>query len=162
MNNNVTELVDQLGEILIARKMMVVTAESCTGGGIAQVLTTLPDSGQWFERGFVTYSVEAKKEILGVSQKTIDEYGVVSEQTALEMVQGALDISHTHIGVAVTGLAGPDKGPEQKPVGTVCFAWSRGHTFNTSTLVFSGDREEVSRQSIYTAVKGLLDLVQNS
>ncbi len=159
--DDATELAIRLGERLAARKLMLVTAESCTGGGIATVLTSLPDSGQWFERGFVTYSVESKKEMLGVAQEIIDEHGVVSEQTALEMVRGALDRSHASVGVAVTGLAGPDGGPEQKPVGTVCFAWAGDRTVQTSTLLFSGERADVNRQSIHAAIKGLLGLIRN-
>jgi nicotinamide-nucleotide amidase len=157
-----TALLDQLGGRLVTRKQMVVTAESCTGGGIARAMISLPGSGSWFERGFVTYSVEAKQDLLGVSTSTLDRYGVISEATAVEMVKGALDNSRGQVGVAVTGIAGPDA-EEGKPVGTVCFAWSVENRIITSAAtVFAGDRNAVCDQATLMAVRGLLDILRQA
>ncbi|MEX2354035.1 MAG: CinA family protein [Gammaproteobacteria bacterium] len=154
-------LLEQLGSKLLAHRMMVVVAESCTGGGIARALTSLPGSSSWFERGFVTYSNASKQELLGVSADTLATSGAVSEETAMEMAEGALHNSHAGISVAVTGIAGPDGGTEDKPVGMVCFAWSvSGGETITATTVFSGDREEVREQAVLMAVQGLLDRLE--
>ena len=154
-------LVEKLAEELLAREMMVVVAESCTGGGIARVMTSLPGSSAWFERGFVTYSNESKQELLGVTKDLIANYGAVSNETATAMAEGALANSHAQISVAVTGIAGPDGGNEEKPVGTVCFAWSSMHTPTMSTTtVFSGDREAIREQAQLMAVQGLVEIVE--
>ncbi len=155
------ELVERLGGMLLAHGMMVVAAESCTGGGIAEAMTRLPGSSRWFDRGFVTYSNEAKQELLGVSAKTLEVYGAVSEQTASEMAGGALNNSHAQISVAVTGIAGPDGGSAEKPVGTVCFAWGLRHQDTvTASIVFSGDRRLVRLQTVLMALQGLLDRIE--
>src|SRR3954470_19997379 len=107
------------------RRLMMATAESCTGGLIAGAITDIAGSSGWFERGFVTYSNEAKIEMLGVHPETIDAHGAVSEQTAAEMARGVVTRSRADIAVAVTGVAGPDGGTAQKPVGMVCFGWAR-------------------------------------
>lgn len=154
-------LLERLGGLLLANEMMVVVAESCTGGNIAGLLTSLPGSSHWFDRGFVSYSNAAKTELLGVSAETLATYGAVSEQTAVAMAEGALKNSHAGISVAVTGIAGPNGGTGQKPVGTVCFAWGllQAETL-TSTIVFPGDRESVRRQASLMAIQGLLDRVE--
>src|SRR5687768_7710588 len=103
---------------------MLVTAESCTGGWVAQAVTSVAGSSDWFERGFVTYSNDAKHDLLGVRKKTLDAHGAVSEETAREMAQGALARSKGTLAVAITGVAGPGGGSREKPVGMVCFAWS--------------------------------------
>lgn len=142
---------------------MLVTAESCTGGGIAYAITELPGSSEWFERGFVTYSNPAKQEQLGVPHELIARHGAVSEQVAAAMAVGALQHSHADYSVAVTGIAGPDGGTEEKPVGTVCFGWGqRGAGVRTARIVFDGDRQQVRELSILTALQGLADQVEQS
>lgn len=161
MSDTLSCLVERLAEGLFAGKLMVVVAESCTGGGIARAMTSLPGSSAWFERGLVTYSNDAKRELLDVSPGTLDKYGAVSVQTAIEMAEGALANSHAQLSVAVTGIAGPEGGSEQKPVGTVCFAWSRGKDDTTTTsTVFAGDREAIRDQAVLMAIQGLLDLIE--
>lgn len=159
----VSLLAERLGQALLASRQMLVTAESCTGGGIAWLVTSIPGSSQWFERGVVAYADAAKQELLGVSHDVLSTYGAVSEQTALAMAQGALANSHADISVAVTGIAGPDGGMENKPVGTVCFAWSRRESESRSArVVFAGDRQQVREQAVLMALQGLLDLVESA
>jgi nicotinamide-nucleotide amidase len=137
---------------------VLVTAESCTGGWVAQVLTAVPGSSAWFERGFVTYSNDAKHELLGVRSETLALHGAVSEATAREMAQGALAHGKGDIALSVTGVAGPSGGTESKPVGTVCFGWVRaGAAVCTETRHFSGDRESVRRQAVVRALDGVLE-----
>ena len=153
----------QLGEQLVRQRKMLVTAESCTGGGIAYAITELPGSSGWFERGFVTYSNAAKQEQLGITHELIARHGAVSEQVAAAMALGALQHSHADFSVAVTGIAGPDGGSEEKPVGTVCFGWGRrGAGARTTRVVFDGNRQQVRELSILTALQGLADLVEQS
>jgi len=161
MNSVETYLLQQLAQQLLARDIRVVVAESCTGGGIAHSMTSLLGSSAWFERGYVTYSNEAKKEILSVTNETLNKFGSVSIETAIAMAEGALGNSHAQISVAVTGIAGPDGGTEDKPVGTVCFAWGAegSSTISTST-VFSGDRESIREQAILMALQGLQEIVE--
>ena len=161
MNDSLTFLVQRLAETLQAHQMKVVVAESCTGGGIAQAMTDIPGSSEWFERGFVSYSNESKMELLNVSPETLDTYGAVSVETAAEMARGALQNSHAQISVAVTGIAGPDGGTADKPVGTVCFAWCshKVGTMTTSTQ-FKGDRQAVRIQSTLMALEGLLEMLE--
>ena len=118
-------LAARLGKRLKASRAMLVTAESCTGGWVAQAVTAVAGSSDWFERGFVTYSNDAKRELLGVRADTLARRGAVSEETAREMASGALRRSKGSLSVAVTGIAGPGGGSPAKPVGTVCFAWQR-------------------------------------
>jgi len=154
------ELAARVGEALKAQGLMVATAESCTGGWIAQALTAVPGSSHWFERGFVTYTYISKREMLGVSQDTLGVHGAVSEQTVREMVAGALANSHAQIAVAVSGTAGPQGGTPEKPVGTVCFAWSiKNGEPRSATRGFPGVREAVRRQSVKYALEGMLDLL---
>ena len=111
----------------------------------------------WFERGFITYSNDAKAELLGVGPETLNKYGAVSPETAGEMAEGALKSSKAMISLSITGIAGPTGGSRGKPVGTVCFGWCRaGETAETETMVFTGDREAVRRQSVVHALRGLL------
>jgi nicotinamide-nucleotide amidase len=149
-------LAQKLGERLKAARAKLVTAESCTGGWAAQVVTSVAGSSGWFERGFVTYSNEAKRELLGVREDTLQEHGAVSEQTAREMAQGALSRSRGTVAVAVTGVAGPGGGSAEKPVGMVCFAWASARLLRSETQQFSGDRESVRRQSVEHALEGVL------
>ncbi len=136
--------------------LMLVTAESCTGGWIAKVLTDLPGSSAWFHAGVVTYSYEAKEALLGVNPLTLEATGAVSEETALEMVSGALARFGAGLAVAVTGIAGPTGGTVEKPVGTVWVSWKRhGGCGHARMFHFSGDREAVRRQTVAAALAGL-------
>jgi len=138
-------------------QVLIATAESCTGGWAAQVITHTGGSSAWFERGFVTYSNKAKIEMLGVRPETLAQFGAVSPETAAEMAAGALKNSNAMFSLAITGIAGPTGGSPGKPVGTVCFAWCRaGEAPDAETAVFAGDREAVRRQAVLHALRGLL------
>jgi len=149
-------LAQKVGERLKAARAKLVTAESCTGGWAAQVVTSVAGSSAWFERGFVTYSNEAKRELLGVQESTLRAHGAVSEETAREMAQGALNRGKGTVALAVTGVAGPGGGSPGKPVGTVCFAWASERSVSSETRQFTGDRESVRRQSVVRALEGVL------
>jgi nicotinamide-nucleotide amidase len=151
------KLAKQLGKKLAATGSLLVTAESCTGGWVAQAVTSVAGSSAWFERGYVTYSNAAKREELGVSRKTIERYGAVSEQTAREMASGALKRGKGTVAVSVTGIAGPGGGSPGKPVGTVCFAFARGRRIQSETKRFKGNRMSVRRQSVIRALRGALE-----
>ena len=154
------KLAIQVGKDLKTRRLMLVTAESCTGGGVAEAVTMVPGSSDWFERGFVTYTYSSKREMLGVKRRTLGKYGAVSEQTAREMAVGALKNSHAQVAVAVTGTAGPSGGTRGKPVGTVCLAWARKKgRVASETVHFKGDRRAVRRQSVKRALQGILNLL---
>ncbi len=151
----------QVGEALKAHGMMLATAESCTGGGVAQAVTDIAGSSAWFERGFVTYANQAKVEMLGVRQSTLDSHGAVSEMTVREMVMGALAHSHAHIAVAVSGIAGPGGGTADKPVGTVWFAWAlRDGEVIAQRHLLAGNRAAVREQSISIALQGILEVLK--
>ena len=155
------ELAERLGKLLLEQNLKLVTAESCTGGGLAEIVTRIPGSSNWFERGFVTYSDEAKQELLGVPFNTIEQFGAVSEETAVAMAEGALDNSHADVSVSITGIAGPDGGTDEKPVGTVCFAWSRRDMeTHAARTVFKGDRMQVRQQACMMALQGLIDMIE--
>ncbi len=154
------ELALKAGEALKAQGLMLATAESCTGGWVAQAVTAVPGSSQWFERGFVSYTYISKREMLAVSQDTLGAHGAVSEPVVREMVAGALANSHAQVAVAISGTAGPDGGTPQKPVGTVCFAWGvKNGEPKRATLHFPGDREAVRRAAVKTALEGVLELL---
>jgi nicotinamide-nucleotide amidase len=153
----------EVAQRLKARGGMIVTAESCTGGWVAQELTAIAGSSAWFDRGFVTYSNEAKQEMLGVRAQTLKEHGAVSEQTAIEMAQGALERSRASVALAITGIAGPAGGTPAKPVGTVCFAWAtKGRPARAETKRFSGDREAVRRQSVEYSLATVLEVLDEA
>jgi len=161
MINTVKTLVLEAGGELKQRGLKLATAESCTGGGLSYWLTSVPGSSDWFERGFVTYSNAAKIEMLGVNGQTIDTVGAVSEQTALEMAAGALRLSHAELAVAITGIAGPDGGSEEKPVGTVWIAWGGSNSAITAELnVFPGDRQNIRLCSIAKALEKVLEMIR--
>ena len=150
-----------VGTRLKEKGLLLATAESCTGGWVAQVVTSVSGSSEWFDRGFVTYSNDAKREMIGVRVETLDRHGAVSEETAREMAAGALAASRAQIAVAITGVAGPTGGTPQKPVGMVCFAWAvRGGAVDSTTQHFAGDREAVRRASVIFALQGVVDRVQ--
>lgn len=156
------DLARQAGTALAQQELMLATAESCTGGWLGQVITSIPGSSAWYERGFITYAAIAKHEMLGVSNATLKQYGAVSEQTASEMSAGAISRSHAQVAVSVTGIAGPDGGTTEKPVGMVCFAWiMKDGMALTETRYFSGSREEIRRQSVAEALQGVIDLLHS-
>ena len=152
------KLVAELALELAARGWSMATAESCTGGWIAKCCTDLAGSSAWFERGFVTYSDTAKKDALGVDARILQEAGAVSCSVALQMAEGACRRAGVDIAVAVTGIAGPDGGTLDKPVGTVWFAWSRkDHAPDAEAVCFRGDRDAVRRQTVAHALRGLIE-----
>ena len=166
-NDKVLALSKCLGQALQARKLMLTMAESCTGGMLAQYVTAIAGSSAWFERGFVTYSNVAKQEMLGVNTQTLIDFGAVSQEVAIEMVQGACLHSHAQIAVAITGIAGPDGGTADKPVGTVCFGFSypklsankeSTQQIITQTMHFAGNRDAVRQQSVIHALETLITL----
>ena len=160
MNPSMTPLIQQLAQMLLAKKLSIALAESCTGGLLAAHLTNLAGSSQWFERGFVTYSNQAKEESIGVPRSLIECYGAVSEEVAKAMAEGVLKNSLAQVSVAITGIAGPDGGSISKPVGMVCFAW--GIRVNdqiqtrSQTKHFSGDRQSIREQACVYAIESLL------
>jgi nicotinamide-nucleotide amidase len=150
------DLARRVGERLLAGGQTLATAESCTGGWVAQAITAVAGSSDWFDRGFITYSNDAKQEMLGVRAETLERHGAVSEETAREMAQSALARSKATVALAVTGIAGPGGGSPEKPVGMVCFAWATRQAVRAETKHFSGDRQSVRRQSVTHALEGTL------
>lgn len=159
--NSLESLARRVGARLKKRGLKLATAESCTGGWIAQAVTAIAGSSDWFERGFVTYSNEAKRELLGVRVRTLSRHGAVSEATAREMAAGALARSRAQVAIAVTGIAGPGGGTRSKPIGTVCFAWSLKRRAPESVVRrFSGSRGGIRRHSVAFALRGLLERLE--
>ena len=151
-----TDFLQIVSKKLHERNLFLVTAESCTGGWLAKQITDLAGSSSIFDRGFVTYSNDSKREMLGVQKNTIEGFGAVSEEVVKAMVEGALSNSKADISVAISGVAGPDGGTEEKPVGMVCFAWMmRNKTARTKTAYFNGDRDAVRRQAVDYALEGI-------
>lgn len=160
MDAELYEVSGRVGDALKANALVMAAAESCTGGWIGQAVTMVPGSSKWFDRGFVTYTNQAKQEMLGVSAETLKKSGAVSEQTVREMAAGTLKASRAQIAVAVSGVAGPGGGTPKKPVGTVCIAWCKaGSDPVAHTYRFQGDRDSVRRQSVIQALEGILLLV---
>ena len=156
------QLVAQLAKRLVHQGQRLVTAESCTGGMLAASITAQAGSSAWFERGWVTYSNAAKSEALGVDANLIAQHGAVSEPVAAAMARGAYAHSHCDYAIAVTGIAGPDGGSPEKPVGTICFGWANQHTCQTKTLLLTGDRASIRAQAVDHALAGLLSFLSNS
>jgi nicotinamide-nucleotide amidase len=154
------DLAAELGAFLKARDWILTLAESCTGGLVSATITEIPGSSAWFDRGFVTYSNVAKIEMLGVLPNTLEKFGAVSEETAREMALGALNHSQANVAISITGIAGPDGGSVEKPVGTVCFAWA-GKNIPPSSMTkkISGNRREIRDESTATALGELLKLL---
>jgi nicotinamide-nucleotide amidase len=159
--DSLTQLATVAGARLKSRGARLVTAESCTGGWVAQAVTSVAGSSDWFERGYVSYSNAAKREQLGVAAATLERHGAVSEETAREMALGALARVPGTVALAITGVAGPGGGTAAKPVGTVCFAWAANGTARSETRRFEGDRESVRRQSVTHALQGLIGLLDD-
>lgn len=154
------ELARRLGEALSRAGLKLVTAESCTGGGVGHAITAIPGSSGWYDRGYITYSNTAKMELLGVPASILERHGAVSLETAAAMAEGAVAASGADLAVSVTGIAGPDGGSPEKPVGTVCFGWHlRGQPTRTARHLFSGDRDAVRQASVLAALQGLLEIV---
>lgn len=154
------QLAAELGEKLRARGWMLATAESCTGGWVGELITSLPGSSHWYERGFITYANAAKIEMLGVPAVILDTHGAVSEETASAMAAGALKNSHAQATLAISGIAGPGGGTRQKPVGLVCYGWAlKDGTVISSTCRLDGDREEIRSRAVAAALRGLIELI---
>ncbi len=157
---NMSETIKNISQLLIAKNWQLVTAESCTGGLVAKYLTDQAGSSQWFERGLITYSNAAKQELLGVSLRSLEKYGAVSEEVACEMALGALKHSRAQVSLAITGIAGPDGGSLDKPVGTVWFAFATKESEVISKMQhFPGDRQSIREQAALFALQGLLSLL---
>lgn len=163
-NEQIDELVQRLADQLLTNKIMLATAESCTGGGIAQALTALAGSSRWFDSGFVTYSNTAKQRMLGVPSNLFEPgaAGAVSEETVRAMTAGAIANSAAEIAVAVSGVAGPDGGSEEKPVGTVWIAWQLREQGHAQRFQFPGDRQAVRTATVEAGLSGLLKLLEKS
>ena len=159
-NDILYKLAARVGKALKTRKLMLVTAESCTGGWLGEAVTMVPGSSDWYERGFITYTYISKRELLGIKRHTLDKFGAVSEQTARDMAEGALNNSHAQVAVSVSGTAGPSGGTRDKPVGTVCLAWAQKNSRITSeTRHFKGKRQAIRRKAVKRALQGILDLL---
>ncbi len=160
MDKQLETLARKLGVRLAKMGLIIATAESCTGGWVAKVMTDIPGSSGCFDRGFITYSNESKQEMLGVKANTILAYGAVSEETVREMAQGALANSGASVSLAVSGIAGPGGGTAERPVGTVWCAWARrGGELRSTRQRLQGDRKAVRRQAVELALAGMLNLL---
>ena len=159
---NCLQLSQQLGEKLREKNWALTTAESCTGGQLSSMVTAIPGSSAWFGYGFVSYANQAKQDLLKVSADTLAQEGAVSEAVVLQMAKGALQIAKANIAVAISGVAGPDGGTIEKPVGSVWFAWVTEQQSVTQLLHFEGARHEVQQQAVEAALKGILDLLQKT
>ena len=158
---NSIDLTKTLAEILLSRNWMVSLAESCTGGLVSATLTELAGSSEWFERGYITYSNEAKTECLAVPAQLIESYGAVSEPVAKAMAEGARINSGSDVAIFITGIAGPSGGTAEKPVGTVCFGWATENQTLTKTMHFDGDRQAVRQQATEFALTELIALLRS-
>ena len=146
-----------VGDHLQSRGWRLATAESCTGGWVAEVVTATAGSSHWFDSGFITYSNDAKVALLGVSPMTLARHGAVSENTTASMAKGTLERTEADVALSISGIVGPGGGSADKPVGTVCFGWARtGEAPQTATCHFDGDRESVRRQAVVFALEELL------
>lgn len=161
-DNGLKEIARQLGKLLSVKGLKLALAESCTGGWVAKVVTDVGGSSAWFERGFVTYTNTAKQQMLGVDEETLQTHGAVSEQTVEAMAQGAIQYSDADVSMAICGIAGPEGGSAEKPVGLVCFAWlGQGMALRIDKIVFTGNREAVRRQAVAYGLKGLLEYLDD-
>lgn len=157
--DNLIQLATQVGETLTKKNLLLATAESCTGGGVAQALTEIAGSSSWFECGFITYSNASKSELLDIPAALIAQHGSVSEEIAAAMAEGALANCEAHVALSTTGIAGPAGAVPGKPVGTVCFAWSMSGKTHTERIHLDGDRHSIREQTVEHALKGLLQFL---
>lgn len=156
-DENLQKLAQAIGNRLHGKGIMLATAESCTGGWVGKVITDIVGSSGWYDRGFITYTNNAKKELLGVSTETLEAYGAVSEETVCEMATGAIKKSHADLALAITGIAGPGGATTKKPLGTVWLAWGNSDGYlHSEQHHFVGDREAVRRQAVACALEGVL------
>jgi len=154
--SEVAQIAQQVGEALLARGAKIALAESCTGGGIAEAITSVPGSSKWFEYGFVTYANEAKQSLLGVDNKVLQQQGAVSQQVVERMAQGAIQVSGADYAIAVSGIAGPDGGTADKPVGTVWICWVGPNQNLSQRFQLAGDRLAIREQAIKISLQELL------
>ena len=171
--NTLDDILNHLATICINDAQQIVTAESCTGGLVAKLITDLAGSSQWFERGFVTYSNSAKQQMLGVGEQLLIDHGAVSEPIAKAMAEGALTYSQAQFSLAITGVAGPSGGTKNKPVGFVCFGWayydvSNGESLENQPIIvlassqqFFGDRETIRKQSALFALQKIYEIIRD-
>ncbi len=156
IEHELLKIATELGSLLVKSGKKLATAESCTGGGIAALMTEIPGSSAWFDSAIVSYSNQAKHKLLGVPDEIIEQHGAVSEEVVLLMVSGLLNVTNAEVGVAVTGIAGPDGGSVEKPVGTVWIAWQfSGDKPFSQCFKFGGNRSKVRNQTIITALNKL-------
>lgn len=156
----ISTLSEALGQLLLGTGTMVATAESCTGGWVADAITEVPGCSDWFDRGFVTYSNQAKKDMLGVKASSLERYGAVSEKVVCEMAKGALKHSKAHYAVAISGVAGPAGGTDDKPVGTVWFAWASKQGVECAHMFFEGDRQDIRASAVLFALQGFITRIR--
>ena len=156
-NSEICFKIEQLSQLLTTLGWHIACAESCTGGWVAKLFTDLAGSSNWFERGYVTYSNRAKQEMLGVSEQSLNEFGAVSEVVVKEMAVGACKQANTEVSLAISGIAGPTGGSDDKPVGLVWFAWCINGQVESYSEVFAGSRDAVRQQAVITAIEKLLD-----
>ena len=155
-----TDILEKVSKKLHENNLSLVSAESCTGGWVAKQLTDLSGSSAIFDRGFVTYSNQSKQDMLGVSNETLEHYGAVSEQVVIAMVEGALENSQASIALSISGIAGPDGGTVDKPVGTVCFGWmKRGEKAIANTQLLLGDRDQIRKQAVDFSLSELIKII---
>lgn len=154
--DEITLLAQQLGSLLQAQGAQVATAESCTGGGIAEAITRIAGSSAWFEAGYVTYSNAQKSQMLQVPEALFVSHGAVSQSVVEAMARGAQAASGARYAVAVSGIAGPGGGSADKPVGTVCLAWADGPQLQSCTVHFAGDRQAIRQKTVEQALRGLI------
>lgn len=155
-NQSITCIAERVGNQLLQKKAKITTAESCTGGGIAEAITAVAGSSQWFEYGYITYANRAKKQLVNVAQNILDTYGAVSEQVVEQMAVGAIHSSGANYAIAVSGIAGPDGGSAEKPVGTVWICWITPETTRVEQYHLQGDRQAVREQVIKISLQELL------
>ena len=158
--NTQLDLAQTVAKALIGKAWTLALAESCTGGLVAATLTDLAGSSEWFERGYVTYSNQAKTECLGVPAETIDSFGAVSEQVAKAMAEGAQKNAGVNVAISITGIAGPTGGSIEKPVGSVCFAWATEKFTVCKTMYFAGNRQAIRAQACDYALSELIALLK--
>ena len=158
---NASDLTKTLAQILLSRNWTVSLAESCTGGLVCATLTELAGSSEWFERGYITYSNEAKTECLDVPRSLIESHGAVSEEVAKAMAEGTRMNSGSNVAISITGIAGPSGGSTEKPVGTICFGWATENQIFSKTMRFNGDRQMIRRQAVEFALTELIALLRS-
>lgn len=159
MHNEIYHLSEQLGRALLQKRATVTTAESCTGGGVSQAITSIAGSSGWFNRSYITYANSAKQEMLGVDEALLEAHGAVSEPVVVSMVRGAARGANADYAVAISGIAGPNGGTEEKPVGTVWFAWLSPDGVTARKYLLTGDRLSVREQAVKISLQELLHQV---